>query len=120
MSSRGGSRPAPSSGSSPDNPKEAVAPLLLAIRLGADDARICDSLRRVAASVQADDRLSKAMLDHGRTLERKGDLDGTLAAYREATRLDPKNASAHFAVGRILHRAWGQDRRSTSTARRCD
>ncbi len=86
------------------SPKEAVAPLLLAIHLGADDAQVWDNLRRVAASVQADDRLSKAMLDHGQTLERKGDLDGTLAAYREATRLDPKSASAHFAVGRILHR----------------
>ncbi len=86
------------------NPKHAVSPLLLAIRLGADDAQTWDSLRRIAAGVQADDRLSKAMLDHGQALERRGDLDGTLAAYREATRLAPKDALAHFAVGRILHR----------------
>ncbi len=84
-------------------PQGAVTPLLLAIRLGAKDAQIGDDLRQIAAKVRADDRVSRALVDHARLLESGSDLDGALAEYRAAIGLDPKNAVAHFAVGRILH-----------------
>src|SRR5262249_19138064 len=38
----------------------------------------------------------------GFALERKGDLDKVIAAYQEAIRLEPKNASAHNNLGFAL------------------
>ena len=38
----------------------------------------------------------------GIALYAKGDLDGAIAAYREAIRLDPNHAKAHGALGQAL------------------
>src|SRR5205085_8526651 len=38
----------------------------------------------------------------GNTLRGKGDVDGAAAAFREAIRLDPKSAPAHFNLGAVL------------------
>ncbi len=86
------------------NPRAAVTPLLLAIRLGAKDVRIGDDLRQIAAKVRADARISTALVNHGRLLELGNDIDAALADYRAAIGLGPENAVAHFGVGRILQR----------------
>jgi tetratricopeptide (TPR) repeat protein len=41
-------------------------------------------------------------LDWGDTLLARGDTDGALAEYREAVRLDPKNAGTHSRLGAAL------------------
>jgi serine/threonine protein kinase len=68
-------------------PKEAISPLLLAIRLGAKDARIVDDLRQIAAKAGADDRVSGALVelgpDHPDTLTSRHNL---ASAYRDAGR----------------------------------
>jgi serine/threonine protein kinase/Flp pilus assembly protein TadD len=84
-------------------PNAAATPLLLAIRLGATDNRIYDDLHRIAAKLGADDRVASALVAYGRVLEQSRDLNGAIAEYREATRLNPKNSSAHFGIGRVLH-----------------
>jgi Flp pilus assembly protein TadD len=49
-------------------------------------------------------RLDNAMAhcDLGSTLQAKGDLDGAIAEYRAAIRLQPDNAMAHCDLGRVL------------------
>ena len=49
-------------------------------------------------------RPNKAMAhcNHGAALKAQGDLDGAIAEYRAALRLQPDNAMAHFDLGRVL------------------
>jgi Flp pilus assembly protein TadD len=43
-----------------------------------------------------------AHCDLGSTLKAKGDLDGAIAEYRAALRLEPDNAMAHCDLGHVL------------------
>jgi serine/threonine protein kinase/tetratricopeptide (TPR) repeat protein len=85
-------------------PKEVVAPLVLAIRLGADGARIDDAVRRIGAEAGARDRLYQAFIDRGAALDRLRALDGAIAAYRTAIRLVPGRADAHDRLAFALER----------------
>jgi len=43
-----------------------------------------------------------AHCDLGSELKAKGDLEGAIAEYRAALRLQPDNAAAHYDLGRVL------------------
>src|ERR1019366_7415070 len=47
---------------------------------------------------------ARAHNDLGVTLSKKGDLDGAIAEFREALRLDPNYGPAHFNLGLTLLR----------------
>ena len=47
---------------------------------------------------------TKAHIDLGTALGGKGDLDGAIPAYREAIRLEPELAAAHYNLGGVLAR----------------
>ena len=49
-------------------------------------------------------RVDNAMdhCDQGSTLQAQGDLDGAIAEYRAALRLEPDNAMARCDLGRVL------------------
>lgn len=40
--------------------------------------------------------------DHGAVLKAGGDLEGAIAEYRAALRVQPNNAGAHYDLGRAL------------------
>jgi Flp pilus assembly protein TadD len=54
----------------------------------------------VDSIVRPDDAM--AHCDLGTELKAKGDLDGAVAEYRAALRLQPDNAMAHYDLGRVL------------------
>ncbi len=54
------------------------------------------------AGPQANPGDAKAHLDRGAALYEKGDLDGAIGEYREAIRLKPDDADAHFHLGVAL------------------
>jgi serine/threonine protein kinase/Flp pilus assembly protein TadD len=63
-----------------------------------------ERLRWLQAAVAAHPRNAAAHTNLAGALQDKGDLDGMLAACREATRLDPSLAPAHNLLGNALHR----------------
>jgi Flp pilus assembly protein TadD len=50
--------------------------------------------------VRPDDAM--AHCDHGAALKAEGDLDGAIAEYRAALRLQPDHAEVHYDLGRVL------------------
>jgi tetratricopeptide (TPR) repeat protein len=50
-----------------------------------------------------------ARIRQGALLEERGDLEGALAAYREAVRIAPDNANTHFTLAYALRRAGLRD-----------
>jgi Flp pilus assembly protein TadD len=54
----------------------------------------------VDAIVRPDNAMAHYNL--GNALTDKGDLDGAIAEYRTALRLQPDNAVAHYNLGRVL------------------
>jgi serine/threonine-protein kinase len=76
-------------------------PQLADARVGLEQAAIA-ALKKTARLDPTDDAKRSNKL--GLALRIKGDLEGAIAAYQEATRLDPKYATAHYNLGVALRR----------------
>src|SRR5260370_38752639 len=65
------------------------------------DLLLKDEVQQAEVFLDKQPRTAESVALHGEIEFRKGNFDKANAFYREALRMDPKNARAHFGLGKL-------------------